>query len=177
MSALPGGPGRRSGSALFPCLCGLLDKEPHRRLCPWEAAQPDLLAAKEFIDCVGFAVARQCILVERDDTTGRNQRIEVPQAGECAFVIIEIEIEQRDPRAQLTASVFARGRGDVTCNQLQALEAPGLAIGDEDLLRSPSLGMGLQALLVDGIAEFEVTRCLEKIERNYALLGIRFEQT
>ena len=60
--------------------------------------------------------------------TGRNQRIEVPQAGERAFVIIEIEIEQRYPRAQLTASVFARGRGDVTCNQLQALEAQGLVI-------------------------------------------------
>src|SRR6185436_10104617 len=74
-------------SALFSCLRSLLDKERHRRLCPWEAAQPDLLAAKEFIDCVGFAVARQCILVERDDTTGRNQRIEVPQAGERAFVI------------------------------------------------------------------------------------------
>src|SRR4029078_677753 len=44
-------------SVLFSCLRSLLDKERHRRLCPWEAAQPDLLAAKEFIDCVGFAVA------------------------------------------------------------------------------------------------------------------------
>src|SRR5262245_10195673 len=136
-------PGHHTGGPCFAFLCSLLDEERRRRLSPWKAAQPDLLTAEEFIDCVGFAVARQCILVERDDATGRNQRIEVPQAGERAFVIIEIEIEQRDPRAQLTASVFARGRGDVTCNQLQALEAPGLAIGDENLLRSPSLGMGL----------------------------------
>ena len=50
MSALPGVPRQETRSALFPCLCSLLDKERHRRLCPWEAAQPD---AKEFIDCVG----------------------------------------------------------------------------------------------------------------------------
>lgn len=50
MSALPGAPRQETRSALFPCLCSLLDKERHRRLCPWEAAQPD---AKEFIDCVG----------------------------------------------------------------------------------------------------------------------------
>jgi hypothetical protein len=66
-------------------------------------AQPDLLAAKEFIDCVGFAVARQCILVERDDATGRNPT-------RACLVIIGIEIEQRDPRAQSTASVRAWSR-------------------------------------------------------------------
>src|SRR5262245_5226304 len=111
-------------------LCSLFDEERRRRPCPWEAAQPDLLTTKEFIDCVGFAVARQCILIERDDAAWRDQRIEVPQAGKRPFIIVDIEIQQRDPCTQLSASVFARSRGDVTCDQLQALETPGLAIGD-----------------------------------------------
>src|SRR5262245_51540037 len=96
---------RKDTSADFVHRCSLFDEERRRRRRPWEAAQPDLLAAEEFIDRVGFAIAWQCILVECNDATGANEREEVAQAGERSFVIIEVEVEQRDPRAQLTARV------------------------------------------------------------------------
>jgi hypothetical protein len=48
-------------------LCSLLNEERRRRPRPGEAAQPDLLVAKELIDCVGFAIPRQSVLVERDN--------------------------------------------------------------------------------------------------------------
>src|SRR5262249_17656827 len=98
------------------------------------------------------------------------------EARERALVVVDIEIEQCDPRAELIAGVVAGRVDDVPGYERQAFEAPDFACGSEGIARGPTRPVRIKAILVGGVSELGVAPGLEKIEADHALLVIGLEQ-